>query len=209
MSQLGAERGRKLLVRRKQGELDSQLGRARAWATELAARGPVHPIIIGIDGMDLWLTSLRHAAFQLRAMLDVGATVVCAVDARYEDSHLLTFYLRTLGIKVIREPLLPKKLPGVSAGLKTSRLSPDAENGEPTGLFPDVQTPALSAYVAELRNPTRHMARDIQTSQRELKRRRAREGAALSALAEYERAKYERAYRNGFAVSRLRREWSL
>ncbi|MHB9833321.1 hypothetical protein Q8F57_000635 [Paraburkholderia terrae] len=206
VSQLGAAQGRTLLVRCKQGERDNQLGCARAWAAKLCARCPVRRVVVGIDGIDLWLTSPSVAACQLHAILNVGAAVVCAVDSRYGDSRLLAFHLRILGIVVIRELHLPKRLTCVSAGLGMPRFSPDSKSGALVRSFPYVHTPTLAAYMAERKNPGAQTTPDHPLNQRELKGRRTSGGAALSALSQYERVEYARAYRNGFSVNRLLRE---
>ncbi|MGF6506270.1 hypothetical protein [Paraburkholderia sp. 32] len=201
VSQLGGPRGRKLFVRCKQGELDKQLVCARARAAELCAQAPLRPVVLGIDGADQWLTSATAAAFQVQAILDAGAGVVCAVDPRYGDSRLLTFHLRTLGIMVIREPHLPDRSGTTPAVPTTPRLSPDAGTGVPPRRFPSVSTAALAAYVAELSNPGAQLARNNPASQREPDPCWAGEGEVPSAPCEYERA-----YRNDFAIHRLLRE---
>jgi len=135
VSQLGAVRGRKLLLRCKQGELENQLGYVKAWAEKRCARFPARPVVVGIDGIDQWLASPRVAACHLQAILDVGTTVACAVDARYVDSRLLTFQLRVLGIRVKASPVFLLR-PRCSASHQTRRA------GHSCGVFP-MCTPRL------------------------------------------------------------------
>ena len=206
VSQLGAVRGRKLLLRCKQGELENQLGYVKAWAEKRCARFPARPVVVGIDGIDQWLASPRVAACHLQAILDVGTTVACAVDARYVDSRLLTFQLRVLGIRVIREALVPQSFTGVSPAPEMQRFSPDAKSGTLVRRFPYVHAPTLAAHVAERKNPGAQTTPDNPLDQRALRRRGTSGGAAHSALSEHARMEYARAYRNDRAINRLLRE---
>ncbi len=207
VNQLGATRGRKLLVRCRQGEHDNQLGYARRWAAELCARWSARPVVVGIDGIDQWLTSPSVAARYLQAILNVGAAVACAVDPRYLDSRLLAFHLRILGIVVVRDPLVPKRFIRVSTGLEMPRLSPEAERGTPARRFPGVRSTALGAYAAESHDRGAPTTWNGAASQQGSKYRRTSEHATPSAISDAERVEYARAYRNSFAINRLLREW--
>lgn len=204
--QLGAARGRRLLVRCKRGELEQQLGHARAWAEKRCDRFPSRPVVVGIDGIDQWLTSPVVAARQLQAILHVGATVACGVDARYVDSLLLTLQLRVLGIMVIREAVVPGSLTSVSPAPDMHCSSADSKSGRPVRSFPYVNAPALAAHVAERKNPGAQTPLDNSLDQRALKQRGATEGAARWALSGSERVECARAYRSNFAINRLLRE---
>jgi hypothetical protein len=88
MRQLGAARGRKLLLRCRQGELETQLGFARGWAEERRAWFPARPVVVGIDGIDQWLVSAPVAASQLQAIVNGGATVALfGVSAAHSWDH--------------------------------------------------------------------------------------------------------------------------
>jgi hypothetical protein len=185
-----------LLALRRQDELGAQLRRAATWAAALRAQFPERSIFIGIDGIDQRLTSPSSVAYQLTTLVNVGATIVCAVDGRYSDAHLLTFHLRTLGITVVRESLCSSSVTGISV---TPRK------------FPTVHTPALTAYVSR-----KHAGpftqndvadRTVPDKKPESKRCWLCEGAARFAIAEFERAEHAHAYRNEFSVNRLLREW--
>ncbi|TDN64015.1 hypothetical protein B0G77_7716 [Paraburkholderia sp. BL10I2N1] len=207
VNHLAGPRGQKLVVPRKQGGLDEQLDHVRTWATERCVRSPMRPVVVGIDGMDQWLTSASAAASQLRALLNVGAEVVCAVDSRYGDFRLLTLHLRILGIEVIREPRLPKRLTSVSTDPETQRLSPEAECGVPVRRFPSVQIPALAAYASDLQHVKLQPTRNNRAGQqRELTHRWSSEGGTHSAFSQYKQNEYARVYRNHFAINRLLRE---
>jgi len=204
--QLGAARGRRLLIRCERGELDRQLGYARAWAEKRCDRSPSRPVVVGIDGIDQWLTSPVVAACQLQAILSVGATVVCAVDARYVDSLLLTLQLRVLGIMVVREALVPGSLTSVSPGPWTQCSSADSKSGSPVQSFPYVNAPALVAHMAKHKHPGAQTPPDNPFDQRARQPRGATRGAARSVLSQSERVECARAYRSDFAIERLLRE---
>jgi hypothetical protein len=204
--QLGAVRGRKLMLRCKKGELENQLGCARDWAEKRSARFPGRPVVVGIDGIDQWLTSPRVAASHLQAILDAGATIACAVDERHVDSGLLRFQLQLLGITVIRERSVPKSFASVSPAPEMQRFSTEAKNGTPVRRFPYVHAPTLAAHVAERKHPGAQTTPDNSLDQWALKRCATTGGAGHSALSEYTRMEYARAYRNDFALNRLLRQ---
>ncbi|WP_321813125.1 MULTISPECIES: hypothetical protein [unclassified Paraburkholderia] len=140
----GAARG--LLVRCAPGEVGRRLNHAKIWAQQSAQ--DTAPPVVGIDGVDLWLTSPSAAARHLQAILDVGAVVVCAVDFRYGESRYLMFHLRVRGIAVIREVSVLPGSPRYSSVPKSPRLSSDSQNGMSARTFPYAHTPTLKAYFA-------------------------------------------------------------
>jgi hypothetical protein len=206
MRRFGPARGRKLFIRCKQGEVDLQLGYARGWAEDIRVRCPSQKVVIGIDGIDQWLRSPRDVASQLQSIVDVGAAVACAVDSRYVDCHFLTFYLRILGIEVIREPLIPKRLINVSSGPERLRSLSEAASGAPSRHFPTVRTPRQGACTIELQEASALTRRDNAASQRESKYRKDSEHAIFSKFSEAGRIERAKAYRNSLAVNRLVRE---
>ncbi|MEM5289926.1 hypothetical protein ACFQ3P_06860 [Paraburkholderia sabiae] len=207
VNHLAGPRGQKLVVPRKHGGLDEQLGDIRAWVTDRCAQYAARRVVVGIDGMDQWLTSASAAASQLRAILNVGASVACAVDSRYGDFRLLMLHLRILGIEVICEPYFPKRLTGVSTGPEMQRLSSEAKCGVPVRQFPCVQTPALAAYAFDLQHvKMRPTWNNRAGQQRELTHRWSSEGGTHSAFSQYKQNEYARLYRNDFAINRLLRE---
>ncbi|PRZ52282.1 hypothetical protein BX589_115162 [Paraburkholderia fungorum] len=60
---------------------------------------------VAIDGIDQRPTSPSSIALQLTTLANAGATIICSVDGRYGDAHLLKFHLRALGIRVVCESL--------------------------------------------------------------------------------------------------------
>ncbi|WP_232513628.1 hypothetical protein, partial [Burkholderia humptydooensis] len=184
-----------LVMFRRPDDLGAQLRAAIGTATQ-HAQFAERSIFIGIDGIDQRLTSPSSVASQLAMLVNIGATIICAVDGRYSDAHLLTLHLRTLGIAVVRESLRSPSVTEIS-------VTP--------GSFPVAHTPALTAYVsrkqAESLTQSAVAECTVPDKQPKLKRCRLGEGAVRFAFAEFERAEYARAYRNEFAVNRLLREW--
>ncbi|CAE6872687.1 hypothetical protein [Paraburkholderia domus] len=212
MRQLCVQRGRKLLVLSKPGELSTQLDRMAIHAAALYARCPERLVVVGIDGIDQYLESPSRIASQLKTLIDGGVTVACAVDGRYRDSHLLTFHLRTLGVIVIRERLATESGANESAVCKSARFSP-APTSVTVRRFPEVLTPALAAYVSKVQRQgattemNSFVPREEPGDAPELRQCRRSENAVHFTSTELERAEYARAYRNDFAMNRLLCEW--
>lgn len=203
MLQLGPGAGRRLLVRCAPGELGRRLTYAKIWAWKRAH--DTAPPVVGIDGIDQWLTSPGAAAHHLQALLGVGAVVVCAVDSRYGDSRDLMFHLRVRGIAVIREvPVLPGSPPS-SLVHELPRLSTDPENGMPARTFPEANTPTLKAYLAGRQISGLQAQPNGAINPTKLKRYRAGSREPRPAASTYERATFA-AYRTEFAIGRLLRE---
>ncbi|TAL98768.1 MAG: hypothetical protein EPN73_02340 [Paraburkholderia sp.] len=208
MRQQCGKRGRMVLVLSRQGELGVRLDRVASRADAVYARSPERPFVVGIDGIDQRLESPSRRAFQVKALLNVGATVICAVDGRYSDSGLLAFHLRTLGIKVIRETLVTEGGANEFAFHKSPRAS-DATTSVAVGGFPEVRTPALTACGFKFQRhcvPTakNRFARCEEPETRsELRRYWRRENSDHYKSTEFEREEYARAYRNPFAMNRL------
>ncbi|WP_157653283.1 hypothetical protein [Burkholderia ubonensis] len=176
-----------LLMLRKPDDLGAQL-RAAIWTATLRAQFPERSIFIGIDGIDQRLTSPRSVAAQLATLVNIGATIICAVDGRYSDAHLLTFHLRILGITVVRE------------GQCSSSVT---EIGGTPRRFPTVHTPALTtyAYRKHADSFTQIDVADGTVPDKRPKSKRCR----LDECA----ARFAAAYCNPFAISRLlaERKW--
>jgi hypothetical protein len=204
MRQLGAARGRKLLLRCRQGELETQLGFARGWAEERRAWFPARPVVVGIDGIDQWLVSAPVAASQLQAIVNGGATVACGVDARYRDSRFLEFQLRTLGITVIHEAAVPGRRFGSCAPGQS--FTPEAGSGGSARHAAHVRVPVTAAQAALHKNRGAPASPDFPPDQGALKPLGGIGGAAGSAVGQSERLDYARAYRDKFALNRLLRE---
>ncbi|SOF00949.1 hypothetical protein SAMN05446635_9026 [Burkholderia sp. OK233] len=205
MRQLGTQAGRSLLVYCRQGEQGKQLTYLASWTCKKYAQAPTLPIIIGIDGVDQWLTSPGDTAHQLQAILDAGAIVLCGVDSRYADSRVLTFQLLILDIMVIREAPVPTRSPAISFVDEIPRVSPDLKSAPPVRTFPDVYTSALPAYFSDREKSGAQTPSSSTTDQREVKRRGASSRQPHSAEPSCQRVTYA-GYQNESGVNRIQRK---
>lgn len=186
LAELANGRHHTLLMLRGPDDVGAQLRAATSTAT-LCAQLSERSVFIGVDGIDQRLTSPSSVAAQLATLVNVGATIVCTVDGRYSDAHLLMFHLRTLGITVVRENLCSSSVTEIGV----------------TPRFPTVHTPALTAYVARKHADsfTQIDVADGTVPDTRPKSKRCR----LDECA----ARFAAAYCNPFAISRLlaERKW--
>lgn len=202
------KRGRIFLNQSRQGELSVRLDRVAVQAAARSVRSPRRAVVVGIDGIDQCLESPSRRAFQLKMLINVGATVICTVDGRYSDSNLLAFHLRALGIKVILEKLATEGCAKESAAHKNPRNS-HATRSVTVGHFPEVHTPSLAACGSKFRQhsaptETNSFAPREESEKRSEGRQCWRsEDAVHFTSTELERQEYARAYRNEFAMNRL------
>ncbi|RQR27305.1 hypothetical protein DIE22_31000 [Burkholderia sp. Bp9142] len=165
---------------RKPDDLGAQL-RAAIWTATLRAQFPGRSIFIGIDGIDQRLTSPSSVASQLATLVNIGATIICAVDGRYSDAHLLTFHLRVLGITVVREGQCSSSITEIGV----------------TRSFPTVHTPALTTY-AYRKHAESFAQIDVADGTVPDKRPKSKRGRL-----DEDAVCFAAAYRNPFAISRL------